>query len=696
MPTRTAAPAGSWSSTRSARPATSAGPTAPALNTPAETYNDWDFATNATGPKFDCAAPVNNSPRNTGLTNLPPAQPAWIKYDGGNVTYNGVTTNEFGGGGEGPMAGPVYNFDPELESDVKFPEYYDNHFFAGEWTRGWIRDVAMDAEGDVVGIDPFFESSTLYAAMDMEFGPDGSLYVLDYGNGGYFTGNENSAVYKINAINEGARSPSASASATPDSGVAPLTVTFSSAGSSDPDAGDSIAGYAWDFQNDGTVDSTEANPTFTYTQTGVYDARLTVTDETGRTGVATAVVTVGNTRPTVEIELPPNGGFFEFGDSVRVKVNVTDPEDGEIDCSKVEIDYILGHDSHGHPLSSRTGCDVVLPTVADGGHDPSADIFGVINASYTDEGANGVRTLTGEDEVVLQPKRKQAEHFDRQQGVATEATTDPLGGTRNLSNIDAGDHVSYEPISLSGVPRLRFRVASGGAGGTIEARLDSPTGPLAGSVDVPVTGGWQQWQFVDMDIAESAQEGSHELFLVFTNANPSATGLFNVNFFDAAGKGVSVNSKPQVSAQGTPTQGTAPLTVDLHRHGVRLRRGRADVPVGLRGAGYHRRHGRHSRRAVHLHRAGHLHRPADRDGRAGRRRHLDGRGPRVDSCGVQQSDEFDGTVLDGKWDVIRDCGDWTRRGRWLAGADQQRQPLRRRRQRRGHHRPGGAGRCVRR
>ena len=114
--------------------------------------------------------------------------------------------------------------------------------------------------------------------MDMEFGPDGSLYVLDYGNGGYFTGNENSAVYKINAINEGARSPSASATATPDSGVAPLTVTFSSAGSSDPDAGDSIVSYAWDFQNDGTVDSTEANPTFVYTTNGVYDARLTVTD----------------------------------------------------------------------------------------------------------------------------------------------------------------------------------------------------------------------------------------------------------------------------------------------------------------------------------------------------------------------------------------------------------------------------------
>ena len=38
--------------------------------------------------------------------------------------------------------------------------------------------------------------------------------------------------------------------------------------------------------------------------------------------------------------------------------------------------------------------------------------------------------------------------------------------------------------------------------------------------------------------------------LVFTNDDPSATGLFNVNFFDAAGKGVSVNSRPQVGAQG--------------------------------------------------------------------------------------------------------------------------------------------------
>ncbi|MCD4523371.1 ThuA domain-containing protein [Nocardioides sp. cx-173] len=627
-------------------------------NTAAETYNDYDFATGTSGPKFNCAAPVNNSPHNTGLTDLPPAQPAWISYDGGNVTYGGRTTNEFGGGGEGPMAGPVYNYDPDLESDVKFPEYFDNHFFAGEWTRGWIRDVAMDAEGDVAGIDPFFDSSTLYAVMDMEFGPDGSLYVLDYGNGGYFTGNENSAIYKINAINEGARSPSATASATPTSGQAPLVVQFSSEGSSDPDEGDSIASYAWDFQNDGTVDSTQANPSFTYTANGVYDARLTVTDTTGRTGVATVVITVGNTEPTVEIVMPPDGAFFEFGDRVRVEVQVTDPEDGEIDCSRVEIDYVLGHDSHGHPLSGGTGCVLDLQTIRDEGHDPSANIFGVINASYTDEGGTGAQALTGEDEAVLQPKRKQAEHFTTQQGVATEATTDPLGGARNVSNIDAGDYVSYEPISLFQVPKLRFRVASAGAGGTIEARLDSPTGPLAGTVDVPVTGGWQSWRFVDMDIAASAQQGSHELFLVFTNANPAATGLFNLNFLDAAGKGVSLNSRPQVGAEAAPTSGTAPLTVDFtgsasDYDGDALTYawdfgvpGDGDTATTLNAQYTYTQPGTYTARLT----------VTDAQGATATSTVQ----VRVlDSCGVQQSDEFDGTSLDGKWEVVREAGGYS-------------------------------------
>ena len=63
-PTPTAARRARSSTTCSPRPATMAGRTASATTSP---YNDFDFATRTSGAKFDCAAPVNNSPNNTGL-----------------------------------------------------------------------------------------------------------------------------------------------------------------------------------------------------------------------------------------------------------------------------------------------------------------------------------------------------------------------------------------------------------------------------------------------------------------------------------------------------------------------------------------------------------------------------------------------------------------------------------------------------
>jgi PKD repeat protein len=71
--------------------------------------------------------------------------------------------------------------------------------------------------------------------------------------------------------------PTAVASATPDHGSAPLTVQFSSAGSSDPDG--SIVAYAWDF-GDGSS-STGANPSHTYTSVATFQATLRVTDDDG-------------------------------------------------------------------------------------------------------------------------------------------------------------------------------------------------------------------------------------------------------------------------------------------------------------------------------------------------------------------------------------------------------------------------------
>ncbi|MBI2686797.1 MAG: PKD domain-containing protein [Acidobacteria bacterium] len=83
--------------------------------------------------------------------------------------------------------------------------------------------------------------------------------------------------------------PVAVAAATPTSGIAPLTVAFSSAGSNDPDG--SIASYSWNF-GDGTALAATANPSHAYQSAGTYTAVLTVTDDRGTTATAPVTITV--------------------------------------------------------------------------------------------------------------------------------------------------------------------------------------------------------------------------------------------------------------------------------------------------------------------------------------------------------------------------------------------------------------------
>lgn len=82
--------------------------------------------------------------------------------------------------------------------------------------------------------------------------------------------------------------PVAVVSAAPTSGTAPFAVSFSSAGSSDPDG--SIVAYKWIFGDGGS--STEPNPAYTYATAGAFTAMLTVTDNNGGTGSASVVISV--------------------------------------------------------------------------------------------------------------------------------------------------------------------------------------------------------------------------------------------------------------------------------------------------------------------------------------------------------------------------------------------------------------------
>ena len=78
-------------------------------------------------------------------------------------------------------------------------------------------------------------------------------------------------------------------------------VTLDGSGSSDPDVGDSIASYEWDFDNDGQYDdATGVSPSFTLVgQDGSFPIGLRVTDTAGATDTDTSTVVVSNVAPTV-------------------------------------------------------------------------------------------------------------------------------------------------------------------------------------------------------------------------------------------------------------------------------------------------------------------------------------------------------------------------------------------------------------
>ncbi|WFE26576.1 ThuA domain-containing protein [Solwaraspora sp. WMMD791] len=528
-----------------------------------EAYNDYQFPSGPSGAKFDCSAPVNNSPNNTGLTNLPPAIPATVDYG-----YSGDARYPEIGGGGAPMGGPVYRYDADLVSERKWPAYYDGKALLGEWNQSKMYTMQVGADGtELVDINQLLTGMSFIRPMDFEFGPDGALYMIEWGSG-FGGNNDDSGVYRIDYI-AGARAPIAQASANPTSGPAPLTVQFSSEGSRDPDGG--TLTYAWTFGDGGTSD--QANPSHTYAEAGTYTAQLTVTNPNGRTAVANVPVTVGNTAPTVTIEFPPAGGFFNWGDQVEYTITVTDPEDGEIDCDRVQLQVLLGHDEHAHPLDQHTGCSGVVQTQLADGHGAEADVFTVFEATYTDNGgAAGAGPLTGRAIELLQPKRKQAEYYTvtgrvadatggGDPGVQLETSSDPAGGGQNIGFIEDGDWWSVDPASLTGIDEIRFRVASAVNGGRIEVRADAADGPLVATATVPGTGDWQSWTDVTAPVTGTLDSGT--LFFVARDPAGGTGSLFNVNWMDFVGRGVTDNAPPQVSVTATPTSGTAPVTVEF-------------------------------------------------------------------------------------------------------------------------------------
>lgn len=303
-------------------------------------YFDYDYATKTLGKQFDANLPINEGPNNTGLRELPPAVPAMIYWP-----YRKPREfTEMGEGGRTACAGPVYYSKVDVENTDGFPQHFSRCLLFWDWERPALKWARLDADSNLVAIEPFTSAvvlgnkseqieklkpaiaagaTLLKRPVDAVFGNDGCLYLLDYGE--TWGANKDSKLVKISYV-RGNLPPVAVASASATAGREPLTVSLSSAGSTDRE-GD-VLKYEWRLLPGGSVVSTEANPQITIKDVGNYVAELRVTDSHGASGTASVPLVVGNTVPDVKFASPLDGDFFTPGQPVKYAVAVDDSEDG--------------------------------------------------------------------------------------------------------------------------------------------------------------------------------------------------------------------------------------------------------------------------------------------------------------------------------------------------------------------------------
>lgn len=256
-------------------------------------------------------------------------------------------------GGYASIAGPWSTWS-------SYPAEYQNSAFHADFASGWIRRFVYDAQGDPVSVHDFADGLGMISWLGA--GPDGCLYYFKYG-----TGAELRRICNTSAVN---LPPIAAASQSAQFGPGPLTVDFSSSGSSDPENG--AITYLWNF-GDGSSTSSLANPSHQFTappgQPAMYTVTLTVTDNVGQQASRSLIVSVNNTPPNVSITSITNGAFYPVGvDSVfQLAASVTDAQHGPAQLSYA-WQTTLVHNSHEHPgplntsvsgstVTSGEGCD---------------------------------------------------------------------------------------------------------------------------------------------------------------------------------------------------------------------------------------------------------------------------------------------------------------------------------------------------
>ena len=227
-----------------------------------------------------------------------------------------------------------------------YPAQYKDMFFYADYAKNQIYAMRLNAANAMVPSSNITFASNAGGPVNFFTGADGDLYYLAINNGG---------IYRI-AYSTQNQGPSANIASDVNYGAAPLTVKFTSSGSSDPENDE--LNFLWDF-GDNSPTSTAANPTHQYAQNGTYTATLTVTDAYNNTSVKTLEIRVGQTAPTLTISSPTDLTSAAPDQVINYAATATDVVDGPIAGANIKWQISIQHcplDScHVHNVQTING-----------------------------------------------------------------------------------------------------------------------------------------------------------------------------------------------------------------------------------------------------------------------------------------------------------------------------------------------------
>ena len=324
--------------------------------------------------------------------------------------------------------GPVYR-------GSMFPQEYQGDLFFGDYAMRFIRDADLDANGNVTAVHDF--DSQAGSVVDLKVAPDGSLYYLTYWPG---------ALYRV-TYNTTSHLPVAQATSDVTKGLDPLIVHFSSDGSQDPD-GDALS-FHWDF-GDGTT-SDEADPAHTYTEKGVYTARLTVTSNDDHV-VAQPIVLQAGLPPELIVSSATEGQLYHAGDTITYNAFARDAAGFDLNDANIKTEVRLHHHTHYHPfagpLTGRAG-SFTIPTTGEASDDTSYEL------TVTATDSNG---LTATKVVSVYPRKSNITVASSPPGIGLKVDGIPVSTPSTFTGVEGfqrGLEAPNTAVAADGTP-LQF------------------------------------------------------------------------------------------------------------------------------------------------------------------------------------------------------------------------------------------------